>query len=532
MMQVAVCFKILPNLDRVLDEDWESFSQSPSLGYAGLDFNCFDRSALEIGLKIKEQAAVRETEVSCTALTVCESVPETLLSGLYAVGFDRVICLSQEQREFKPRETAALLARTIRELGADLVITGAAASMAETGMVPYFLARELDLPILTEVEEAAWQEDGLWTKCRMPEGLVEKKAALPVLCAIGNSPEVLRCATLRAQMKCRGKKPELLACPEEGERPAPGLERPKTGRTCTMLDPKDGDVVDKLLSALRSAAREDGGSQEGEQNNAPWLGLLEKSALVVRPGGQNGEGYEKLAEAYRKDAPALVLLPEDQGGKILAARLAEDLHLNCFFGGELLGLTEDAVTLRKRACAANLLWTETLALPAVITQPATVLDKWNSGKALHLPDGERPGWLLEETLVEPTRPGALRTADLVIACGSGMGSKEACDRARALADKLGAGFGLTRPSALDLWGAPTEIIGLSGSLIAPRCCLVLGAAGAGAFAVGIEKAEQIIAVNTDPDALIFKNADLGLLMDARLLVEKLMENLKTEGENT
>lgn len=530
MMQVVVCFKILPNLDRVLDEDWESFSQSPDLGYAGLDFNCFDRSALEIGLKIKEQAAVQGVETSCTALTVCESVPETLLSGLYAVGYDRVVCLPRKQREFRPLDTADLLAGAIRELGADLVITGGTASMAETGMVPYLLAQKLDFPILTEVEGAGWQENLLCAQCRQSQGLVEKKITLPALCAVGNSPEVLRCATLRAQMKCRGKKPELLKGPEEAAVLTPQLERPSTRRTCTMLDAKSEDGVQTILTTLRAAVQEDGGERNGQTEQEPWKDLLERMALRVYPEDENGQGYEVLAETCRKDVPALVLLPDDRRGRILAAKWAENSTYSCFFGGEIVDLTKQEVTVRKRACAANLLWTEKLSLPAVLTLPEALLDSWTL-KGLSLPARvEKPEWLKEEKLLIPAERGTLQSSELVIACGSGMGSKGACDRARELAEKLGAGFGLTRPAALNLWGKPTEIIGQSGSILAPKCVLVLGAAGAGAFAVGIEKAGKIIAVNTDPDALIFKNADLGLQMDAKVLVEKLMELLDIEGE--
>lgn len=527
MMQIVVCFKIIPNLDRVLDEDWENFSQSLNLGYAGMDFNCFDRSALEIGLKIKEQAAVQGEAVSCTALTVCESMPETLLSGLYAVGFDRVVCVPCEQREFRPRDTAELLAQAIRELGADLVLTGTAASMAETGMVPYFLAQKLDLPILSEVEKAVWSEGVLKTECRRTEGLIEKQVVLPLLCAIGNSPEVLRCATLRAQMKCRGKHPEQMECREKGEQVQPSLQRPETGRTCVMLDSEETDIACELMKVLGTSTQE---TMEGREEERTAVVQVHE-ALCVQPAGEYGEGYEELAEVYRRDTPRLVLLPDNQDGRVLAAKLAEEFHINCLFGGEILRLTEEKLTVQKRVCAANLLWTQECMLPVVMTQPPDLLDAWSGAKCLSLSGGNRPQWLIQERVVEAARPDGLKCAEVVIVCGSGMGSKAACDRVRELADRLGAGFGLTRPAALNLWGEPTEIVGQSGALLTPKCCLVLGAAGAGAFMVGIEKAGKIIAVNTDQDALIFKQADLGVRMDARALVEKLIEHQNIEGGN-
>ncbi|NLA12290.1 MAG: hypothetical protein GX883_09240, partial [Firmicutes bacterium] len=99
---------------------------------------------------------------------------------------------------------------------------------------------------------------------------------------------------------------------------------------------------------------------------------------------------------------------------------------------------------------------------------------------------------------------------------------------RLLAKKLGAGFGLTRPAALEGWGRVDEIVGGSGVTITSEVSLVLGASGAGAFMCGLEAVSRIIAVNTDKQALIFKQADIGLLADAPALVEALLKRLEED----
>ena len=70
-----------------------------------------------------------------------------------------------------------------------------------------------------------------------------------------------------------------------------------------------------------------------------------------------------------------------------------------------------------------------------------------------------------------------------------------------------------------------EIIGQSGHLLNAGCILVLGASGAGAFSVGIEKAGKIIAVNTNKNALIFKKSDYGLRIDAEAVIDELLKNM-------
>ncbi len=524
-MRILVCFKVLPNPDRILEEDWETFSPSDPYSYAGMDFNCFDGSALELGLRIKEQAAVQGVEAVCTALTVSATLPASLASNLYAAGFDEVLCLPRKQREFAPEQIARLLADTAKEQAADLIITGVQAGMAETGMVPFYMAEQLQYPMAANAETASWQDGTLCVQCRQPEGLVEKKISLPALFTVGNSPQVLRCATLRARMQCRDKKAILLPAQEETLQEEPKLTHPHTGRSCVMLDPGDADSIDRILSELQKATAGQGESAEAQASHAAWDTILQHSAIWVEPGTLYDAKNLVLKAEEKQQMSGLVLLPDTAASRMLAVHLAQQMQRECFFDATLTDLTKTAVTVKKRVCAANLEWEKTLKLPAVLTISPQEQQRFSAVPRIRLAAQTQPSWLKQETMISPAEPGSLQNASLVLICGCGIGSAAATEKVRALAQRLGAGFGLTRPAALNLWGSTTEIVGQSGSILAPQCCLVLGAAGAGAFAVGIEHAKTVIAVNTDAEALIFKNADLGIRMDARTLVDRLIERL-------
>ncbi len=514
-MKIIVCFKILPDPDRILDSDWENFSLTRDISYAGVDFNCFDRSALEIGLSIKQQAAVQGVRATCTALTVWDSLPQSFTESLYAVGFDEVVCIPAKNREFCPEQVAQWISEGASR--GDLILTGTEAGMAQTGMVPYFLGEKLGIPVIGGVESAALEENALRVTCHTQAGASEKKVQLPAVCAVGNSPEVLRCATLRARMQCRGKAPTVLPVPEEFSAPVPKFSRPDTERECTMLDPENPETLQKILSLLRKGTGESRDAGDGEK--MPPL-----PALKVIP----ADASEEACEAVLATEEKLVLLPDTESGRRLATCLGLKKDYRCFFGGEVKDLTDTAVTVSKRVFGANLVWKKEISLPAAVTCPADVFASLAAEKTLKLPKGEQPKWLLEEKILPDGEKQGLSGAKILIACGCGMGSKAECDRAAALADELGAGFGLTRPAALNAWGSVSRIIGQSGAVTAPECCLVLGTAGAGAFLVGIEKAKTVIAVNTDPNALIFKHADFGVQTDAVRFLEKLAEEAGKE----
>lgn len=196
-MKICVCFKIVPDLDQVLDGDWKDIDGGLDTSYVKKGFNCFDESALEMALRIREAL---EESVSCTAVTVGGG-PLGLIKGLYAVGFDRVVNIALEDREFCPERVAALLYDFIQLEGFDLVLTGLQAGMADTGMIPPLLAESLGWPLIEEVVAAMPLAQGICFTCESPDSLEMLTVEGPVVASVGDARHpYLRVATLRQKM--------------------------------------------------------------------------------------------------------------------------------------------------------------------------------------------------------------------------------------------------------------------------------------------------------------------------------------------
>ncbi|HUW64412.1 MAG TPA: electron transfer flavoprotein subunit alpha/FixB family protein [Spirochaetia bacterium] len=115
----------------------------------------------------------------------------------------------------------------------------------------------------------------------------------------------------------------------------------------------------------------------------------------------------------------------------------------------------------------------------------------------------------------------LQEADVIVTGGRGMKSREGFKLVEELAGVLGAGLGASR-GAVDLGWAPySHQIGLSGKTVAPKVYLAIGVSGQIQHLAGMQTSEYIIAINEDPQAQIFRVADLGIVGDALKIVPRL-----------
>jgi len=133
--------------------------------------------------------------------------------------------------------------------------------------------------------------------------------------------------------------------------------------------------------------------------------------------------------------------------------------------------------------------------------------------------------VIDRAVEAQTKGPRLETAKIVVGGGRGVGGPEGFRVLERLAEAVGAAVGASRV-ACDLgWCPPSRQIGLSGRTISPDLYIAVGISGASQHMAGCGKARAILAINSDPEAAIFKDATFGIVGDYQQIVPALIEQL-------
>ncbi len=256
-----------------------------------------------------------------------------------------------------------------------------------------------------------------------------------------------------------------------------------------------------------------------------------------------GERFSSaLLDVIQKENPACLLMAQSSETEDLAQRVAAGLETALVTRAVDFHLADDGTATAVRPVANGYLFEDlafkTEPAPIVLFLPAVLFDT--------KPDREKAAMVTNVPLTDPANDLKTRTvdvieaapedldleeADIIVVGGRGIGKGEAFDVIHELARAIGGSVGGTRP-IID-WGAlPYERqIGQTGKYVSPRLIINCGISGANEYTAGMEKSQQIIAIDINPRARMFRFADLGVVGDAHEILPTLIERIKDSNES-
>jgi electron transfer flavoprotein alpha subunit len=240
-----------------------------------------------------------------------------------------------------------------------------------------------------------------------------------------------------------------------------------------------------------------------------------------------------LASLVAELSPSMILIGSTKRGREVAGRLAGVLDLPATTGATSLRLDGDGLRVEREALSGNAVATERIVRrPAIIA----VMPGVTAGAPGPIATCERrdhaaaPTALLSErTDVRPKAGGQLEIekAERIVTIGRGLRKKEDLALIEALAKALGAEVGCTRPLAAESgWLTDDHWIGLTGHRVHPKLYVAVGVSGAVQHLVGMRSSQVVVAINKDPNAPIFAQADYRITGDLYQVVPALTKALK------
>ena len=243
-----------------------------------------------------------------------------------------------------------------------------------------------------------------------------------------------------------------------------------------------------------------------------------------------------IAPLVNEIQPSVLLGGATSTGKDLFPRLA--MHLQTGYAPDCTGLTmsEDGRLVAQRPvfggkAFAEMVFSEARPQMATVRNNTFIINE-NLNKAaqvIAVSPHVDPSSLKKKVVGLEKAAGTkldITEADVVVAAGRAIKGSENFKLIEELADVLNASVGTTRAVVDEGWRDQKDQIGKSGKNISAKLYMAFGISGAIHHVLGIGICKTVVAVDTDPNALIFNYADYGIVGDLFQIVPALTEELK------
>jgi len=243
------------------------------------------------------------------------------------------------------------------------------------------------------------------------------------------------------------------------------------------------------------------------------------------------------AAAVREVKPLALLAPATPNGRDLAAVLVGLLGLPAFGPVRAVRIEGGRVRTEQATLQGTVITvsepTDEAQQPAIVLvlpSTFTLLEGGSGSAAVAEAPAADAGPLGAARVVESHPAEAavanLEEASVIIAGGRGVGSADGFAPLHELAEALGGAVGASRAAADAGWVPYQLQIGQTGKVVKPALYVGCGISGAIQHRVGMQTAENVLAINKDPDAPIGEFADLFVVGDLFTIVPKLTAEIR------
>jgi electron transfer flavoprotein alpha subunit len=130
-----------------------------------------------------------------------------------------------------------------------------------------------------------------------------------------------------------------------------------------------------------------------------------------------------------------------------------------------------------------------------------------------------------DTVTEASEGVRLEDASIVVSGGRGLGGSEPFETLANLASMLGGAMGASRAACDAGWLDHSYQVGLTGKTITPDLYITVAISGASQHMAGCSGAKNVVAINRDQDANIFKSCSYGVVGDWNSVLPAFIETV-------